>query len=400
MDIDMNVLFIANTFPSPDQKHVSPFNLRAVSNLKAAGVQVNVLHLRSWKPGRPVKKSYEIDGVNITAISLPFYAQLPGRLKALNILLYKKLFARQIKKVMNMRSIHVIHSVGAAHAGVVAAYLSKQWGIPHIAQCIGSDVNIVLPELSRFLGVKNFESNVDIFSANSNSLAEQAASIFPAVETAVVYRGVNTADFYPDESRRPVDEIVFTYIGGFSVVSTSYGRDEKGGVTLLKAWKQVVEQADGKYKIKLLFGGPRVTAEEVISNTGMDPEALHIEVVGQVSRTQVNSLFQRSHVVIIPSMFEGLPNAGMEAAACGCALIGSDTGGIPEIIRNGKLGILTKPGNTEELVKAIMKMVEDDGFRNTCMALSRPFIQEKFNAAAFAPSYIALYRKVIRNHED
>ncbi len=250
------------------------------------------------------------------------------------------------------------------------------------------------------MGVKNFESNVDIFSANSNSLAEQAASIFPAVETAVVYRGVNTADFYPDESRRPVDEIVFTYIGGFSVVSTSYGRDEKGGVTLLKAWKQVVEQADGKYKIKLLFGGPRVTAEEVISNTGMDPEALHIEVVGQVSRTQVNSLFQRSHVVIIPSMFEGLPNAGMEAAACGCALIGSDTGGIPEIIRNGKLGILTKPGNTEELVKAIMKMVEDDGFRNTCMALSRPFIQEKFNAAAFAPSYIALYRKVIRNHED
>ncbi len=143
MDIDMNVLFIANTFPSPDQKHVSPFNLRAVSNLKAAGVQVNVLHLRSWKPGRPVKKSYEIDGVNITAISLPFYAQLPGRLKALNILLYKKLFARQIKKVMNMRSIHVIHSVGAAHAGVVAAYLSKQWGNPHIAQCNGSDVNIV-----------------------------------------------------------------------------------------------------------------------------------------------------------------------------------------------------------------------------------------------------------------
>lgn len=396
----MRILFIANTFPSPDQKHVSPFNLRAAANLKAAGMNLQVVHLRSWKPGRPVMDSYEIEGISIIAVSLPFYAGLSPRWKALNILLYKKLFAAIIRKKINLKNIDLLHSVGAAHAGIVAAEISRIYKIPHIAQAIGSDVNILLPLMKTYPGVKGFEMHVNIFSANSESLAAQTRKIFPETATAVVYRGVNLNDFSPGPSARPADKIVFSFIGGYSVVSTEYGRNEKGAITLLKAWKRVQEKYTGDKKLCLRFGGPRVSLTETEEVLGDTPADLNIEIVGQLARQEVAGIFRSSHVVIIPSMFEGLPNAGMEAAACGAALIGSDTGGIPEIIERGDIGILVEPGNIDALAEAILQLAADPKLLNDFMDRCRPFITRNFDSAGFAPEYIRLYRKLTGINEN
>src|SRR5688572_5836592 len=148
-----NVLFLVNAFPSPDGPHKSPFNFRALKSLLEAGVAVQAVHLRSWTPGRKPIQRYELDGIPIIAVALPYYVKMPARLTALNLWFYKNLFTRVLSKIDGSKKIDLIHSVGAGHAGVVGSAVSRKYNIPHIVQCIGSDINLVIPSMKDYFGV-------------------------------------------------------------------------------------------------------------------------------------------------------------------------------------------------------------------------------------------------------
>lgn len=391
----MRILFIANTFPSPDSPKMAPFNLRAVNNLTEAGMDVKVYHLRSWKPGRKVTDNYTIDNVNITSVALPFYAFSPARIKAWNIGLYKRWFYKIISRQIDLSSVDVIHTVGVAHAGIIGAYVSQKTGKPHIAQCIGSDINYVLPEMKEYSGVKGFDQYVDIFAGNSHSLANEAKKNYPDKPTAVVYRGINLDNFYPDPSKRPADKLVFSFIGGISVPNTQYIKNEKGAVSMLNAWKTMITENPG-LKVELQYGGPRVSKEEVTEILGAQPEDLKINVIGHVSRFEVLNFLQRTHVLVMPSMWDGFPNAGVEASACGCAVIGSTAGGIPELINGAQNGILFEPGDEKALVEAMLKLIHDRELLETYMSRSRPFVEKNLDYKQFAQGYKALYNQLVK----
>lgn len=390
----MKILFIANTFPSPDTPKMAPFNLRASANLIEYGMDLKVYHLRSWKPKRKISDKYIIDNINITSVALPFYAFSPPRIKAWNIGLYKRWFYNVIKKQIDFSEINLIHTVGVAHAGIIGAYLSKKTGLPHVAQCIGSDINYILPEMKDFKGVKGFENYVDVFTGNSHSLANAAKALFPQKPAEVIYRGIDINAFFPDPAKRSNEKLVFSFIGGMSIPNTKYGKNEKGAVTLLKAWKDLVTN-NPHLNVLLQFGGPRVNYDEVKLVTEENPENLKIEVTGHLNRSDVPAFLQKSHVLIIPSLWEGFPNAGVEAASCGCALIGSATGGIPEIIERANNGILTEPGNQEALKNAMLKLIEEKELLENYMSNSRPFVEKYLNHKQFAAGYNELYNQLV-----
>src|SRR5690606_17204615 len=132
------------------------------------------------------------------------------------------------------------------------------------------------------------------------------------------------------ESRK---ELRFLFIGGLSYRKESgVERNLKGGVTLLRAWKKAISNLSYfPNNLELSFAGPEVTPELVskILNDE-DPKKYKIKVLGEISNNLVIELMAKAHVVIIPSLAEGLPNAAVEALSSGCALIGSEIGGIPE----------------------------------------------------------------------
>lgn len=389
------VLFLVNAFPSPDNIHKSPFNFRALKSLIAAGVDVHAVHLRSWAPGRKKIQRYQLDGVPVTAVCFPFYVKLPRSLAALNLWLYKKLFVQNVRAICPIDEIRIIHSVGAGHAGVVGSELSKRFNLPHIVQCIGSDINLVIPSMKNAFGVKDWDKQVDCFSCNSIELGNQVKSLYPSAQTTVIYRGVNLQEFYPDYDARQPGSLAFTYIGGFTPKETKpFGLDQKGGVTVLKAWKLVREELPDA-AIRLRFCGPSAKPETVAAHYPGQIDGSGVEVVGQLSKTQVCPMLQSSDVVIIPSMFEGLPNAAMEASATGAALIGSRVGGIPEVIRDGQTGLLVERNNARELADKIKMLITNGGLAAQMGRAGRTYMEERFDSAQFAQGYINLYGKMI-----
>lgn len=390
------VLFLVNAFPSPDNSKKSPFNLRALKSLIAAGVDIQAIHLRSWAPKRKQIQQYDLDGVPVTAVCLPFYVKLPAPLAAFNLWVYKKLFASLVGKIIDLHSVRIIHSVGAGHAGVVGSELSRRYRIPHLVQCIGSDINLVIPSMKDHFGVKGWEKYVDNFPCNSVELANQVHSLYPSAKTEVIYRGVNLKEFYPDRTKRSADKMVFTYIGGFTPKETKpFGIDQKGGVTVLKAWRKLA-QTGYSDRITLKFGGPAVNRATVEANYKGSLDADGIEVVGQLSKQDVCPLLQSSNVVLIPSMFEGLPNAAMEASAAGAALVGSRVGGIPEVIREGETGFIVERKNAQELADRMLRLIEHPDLVEQMGREGRAFMEQRFDAAQFAKGYTSLYEKTLK----
>lgn len=380
------VIFITNTFPLDNSLNQGRFNYKAALSLTKEA-NIKIFHLRSWRPFRKIYKKKQIGELEINAFSFPYYPIRFKRLLAFQLLIYKKVFYFAMRR--KLKQSDVLHSVGASFASVVTSYLAKKMRKPHIAQCIGTDVNYNLPQVKDFLGVTGFEKNISYFITNSEALQKQVLKLYPDAKTDTIYRGVNLDYFYKSELDK-IDGIVeFTYLGGLSMrKETGFGRDYKGGITLLKAWKEI----ENHNNLRLNIAGPEVSEQLVNQILGGESSVSNIKVYGLLDKNQVRDLLDRTDIVIIPSWAEGLPNAGMEALASSCAIIGSNVGGIPELIDDN--GYLFEAGDSKKLKNLLVKISSDISNLNKMKNRSRYFAEKKFDDKNFTKKYLALYAKL------
>jgi glycosyltransferase involved in cell wall biosynthesis len=87
----------------------------------------------------------------------------------------------------------------------------------------------------------------------------------------------------------------------------------------------------------------------------------HFHVMG--ARRDVTRFLRACDVFIFPSLYEGLGIALIEAMAAGCACVASSAGPIPEVVSDGKDGILVPPADAEAIAAAVCRLLEDESER-------------------------------------
>jgi glycosyltransferase involved in cell wall biosynthesis len=100
-----------------------------------------------------------------------------------------------------------------------------------------------------------------------------------------------------------------------------------------------------------------------------------IQLLGE--RHDAFDLMRRAAIYVQPSFWEALGLALQEAMYCGCACIGSRTGGIPELIHEDKTGFLFEPGNVAQLAQALEQLIRNAGQREKFGAAAAASIREK-----------------------
>ncbi|WP_366510483.1 exopolysaccharide biosynthesis GT4 family glycosyltransferase EpsE [Marivita sp.] len=85
----------------------------------------------------------------------------------------------------------------------------------------------------------------------------------------------------------------------------------------------------------------------------------HVTLLGAISAEAVRDKLMSSHVFVLASWSEPLGVAYMEAMSCEVPTIGTDAGGVPELITTGEDGILVPPKDPEALAKALMQLAAD-----------------------------------------
>jgi glycosyltransferase involved in cell wall biosynthesis len=105
-------------------------------------------------------------------------------------------------------------------------------------------------------------------------------------------------------------------------------------------------------------------------------------------RNDVNEILKASDVFILPTLHENLGNVFLEASSAGIPSIGTNVGGVPEVIEDGITGILVPPYDSDALVDAINKLYGDKELRakmgtSALLKLNTQFsidkIEEKFD---------------------
>jgi glycosyltransferase involved in cell wall biosynthesis len=79
----------------------------------------------------------------------------------------------------------------------------------------------------------------------------------------------------------------------------------------------------------------------------------YVSFIGFIPDEELSNYFRLADIFIMPSRKEGFGIVFIEAAACGCKIIGGDQDGTPQALLNGKLGTLINPESKETLITAI-----------------------------------------------
>ena len=160
----------------------------------------------------------------------------------------------------------------------------------------------------------------------------------------------------------PPDAVVFLYCGAINRV--------KGVLNLAHAFQEVAKVSVHAYLViagsSSLWGGNHVgdPYESEVQNILAVPEVDgRVKFTGLLGHDNLPALYQAADVVVVPSLTEAFGMSALEAMASGKPVIASNTGGLPELIRPEN-GILIEPGNVQDLVAAMMVLIQSPTTRN------------------------------------
>jgi glycosyltransferase involved in cell wall biosynthesis len=229
--------------------------------------------------------------------------------------------------------------------------------------------------------------NADVIMACSSSVAELAGryyGISPAT-VEVVHCGVDTEMFFPlpDMPRNARPTVLF--VG--QIV------ENKGTHVLAEA----VLSLRAKYPdicLQLLGTGREVVGmiESMCRACGGEK---NVEFHGFVPLEKLPDFYRRADVFCLPAEYESFGQVYIEAMACGCPVIASNSGGGAEIVADGQTGLLVPPNDAQAVAKAIDRMLSDAAMRQAMSAAGLRRVRDYFAMDRYIQRVVAAYEKAI-----
>jgi len=116
---------------------------------------------------------------------------------------------------------------------------------------------------------------------------------------------------------------------------------------------------------------------------------------GNVSSDEVSCVMYQSALLVLPSRKETFGRVLVEAQLHGLSVIGTDIGGIPEIVTHGETGLLVQPGDAEGLSRAIVSLVEDEPCRRHIGELAFASASRRFSLESIVQQQNAFFSSLV-----
>ena len=166
---------------------------------------------------------------------------------------------------------------------------------------------------------------------------------------------------------------------------------QKGHRVLLDALPAVQREFPG---VRLLCVGEGALRAELETRAADLELRESVRFVGQ--RTDIPAWLALADVVVLPSYYEGLPLAAIEALAAGRVMVATAVDGTPEVVVNEETGLLVPPGDPPLLAGAISRLLRDPALRADLAQAGRARVLERFNEAGQVARTEALYELALR----
>jgi glycosyltransferase involved in cell wall biosynthesis len=284
----------------------------------------------------------------------------------------------------------VVHGFYLVRAGFLAAYAGGYLGIPSVASARGNDLDRTLLDPGRTAFVLRALDLATAVTAVSVDLGRKAAALAPDARVEVIGNGVDAETFRP--VRR--DPALARSLGlqGRSVVGfTGELRQKKGIVVLMEALAGLSPER----RVSLLaVGGVRADDAGLFALLERKHPAVHVALVAHREARELPAYYALMDAFVHPSLRDGMPNAVLEAMACSRPVVATTAGGIPDVVRHERDGLLVAPGDASSLGAALGRVLDDRGAARALGRSGRDRVARDFSPRREAESYQSLYRRL------
>lgn len=244
--------------------------------------------------------------------------------------------------------------------------------------------------LFSYVAAMNLADAVIAPSRELETLTEQVG--IPHGKLNYIPNGVDPHYFQPvvaDRYPPPIASLPATS----SVVLAVRRMEEKNGLEyLVKAWPKILCACPNAVLLLVGDGSLRKIIQNLAHSLGI---ASSIRFLGTLSPPDVAKFLKIADLVVLPSLIEATSISGLEAMSSGKALVGTDVGGIPEIIEHGRNGLLVPPANSDELASAVIKLLKDKGLRDMMGRNGRARVEREFSWHRIAERTVQVYQEAL-----
>ena len=312
--------------------------------------QADYLHTRL--PGieapsaAPLKGPMHLDGLDVQAgtypaipkLSRPFNGWLSGR-----------------SVLPGMRAFQPDAIIGywVYPEGAGALQAARCLGVPGIIGALGTDIHM-RSGLNAWLTRKTLQQAdavITVSEAMTRYTIDQHR-VRPECITTIV-NGFNTGIFHPrprEQARHRLglapEAKLLLYVGRLI--------EAKGLNELMEAFRTVHERHP---QAQLAFAGEGAMKSELLQRIEQEGLKGHVRLLGGLPPSEVADWMSCADLLTLPSWSEGYPNVLVEALACGCPVVASRVGGIPEIVREDN-GLMHPARNASALAEALLQALQ------------------------------------------
>lgn len=119
-------------------------------------------------------------------------------------------------------------------------------------------------------------------------------------------------------------------------------------------------------------------------------------IVSVPDHAAMPDLYRSSDIYVFPSVWQEPFGLGLaEAMACGLPVVATRVGGVPEIVEDGRSGLLVDPGDPKAIADAVAALLEDEGLRRRLAVEGRKRIEERFTIGSHARALFDIYRSMV-----
>jgi glycosyltransferase involved in cell wall biosynthesis len=293
--------------------------------------------------------------------------------------------SRRVRRLIESLKPDIVHACYATSYGY--------WGArsrfhPLVISVWGSDITLTPRDsaIARWLTGYSL-GRADAICATSRYLADTTIKLYPSIadKLTVVPFGVDTALYALHEGRRfDNDDIV---VGSVRYLVHVYGID-----LLLEAFSHVLKKIPGA-RLKLAGDGPERNNLEMLADRLAVRD--RVEFLGHVDPSDMPAFLNSIDIAVLPSREEGYGVSAIEAMSCGVPVIASRTGGLIDVLDDGRAGILVEPGSPEVLAEAIVNLASDSEKRAELSMAGRNRATGSYDLTIATEKQMSVYRQIL-----
>ncbi len=290
----------------------------------------------------------------------------------------------------------ILHAYFLPQAGFVAAYAGKYLGTPSVVSIRGNDIERAAFDPAKFSHVMYALQHASAVTTNASTLARKAKA-FVEREIFLIPNGIDTELFKSMARNETLAEMLG--LGGKtkeerSAVIGFAGelREKKGLRALLSGYAQAAKSRPASLLIvgEVRDGEDKKFFDEFKSANSQLP----ITVTGPVPHEDMPAYYALMDVLVHPSLRDGMPNAALEAMACGLPVIATPVGGILDALEDGENGVLVNVNDAAALAGKIVELLDDPQKRAGLGQRARETVVEKFGLEAELRANLRVYESL------